>query len=112
MNYKERMHPRVSNAETDLFKELSAQNLTRGMTTQDQIILRATYPDFYWKEHALAVYLDGPCHTHGNVEMRDDVIDNLLELRGVRVLRFPYKPPLKSKMLLEIVGKIREALGE
>ena len=42
MSYKERMHPKVSKAEIDLFAALSAADLTRGMVTQQPIILKST----------------------------------------------------------------------
>ena len=56
------MHPKVSRAEIDVFKSLSAAGLTTGMVTQQPIILKSTIPDFCWMEKRKIVYLDGnPC---------------------------------------------------
>lgn len=97
-----------SNAETDLFKELSIRNLVKGMICNDWIILRACSPDFMWSKQKLAVFLDGPHHLQDKVEARDTTIDELLEFRGWTVLRFPYKPPLRKsarKAICELIEK-------
>ncbi len=112
MSYKERMHPKVSNAEIEVFKALSSQGLTGGMVTQKPIILKATIPDFCWPEKRKIVYLDGKqVHTKDKVAAKDEEIDDLLELQGWEVLRIPYDPPLTEKSLQQIMLEIRQFLG-
>ncbi|MCW4017218.1 MAG: DUF559 domain-containing protein [Candidatus Bathyarchaeota archaeon] len=112
MSYKNRMHPKVSNAEMAVFKALSAQGLTSGMVTQQPIVLKSTIPDFCWLSKRKIVFLDGvPVHTKDRAQQRDAEIDELLELQGWEVLRIPYDPPLTEKALQEIMATIREFLG-
>ncbi|NLE06716.1 MAG: DUF559 domain-containing protein [Crenarchaeota archaeon] len=112
MSYKDRMHPRVSNAELELFKALSAQGLTGGMVTQKPIILKSTIPDFCWPEKHKIIYLDGAqVHRKDKARERDEEIDELLELQGWEVLRISYNPPLTTKALQEILVNIKEFLG-
>src|SRR4030042_5228301 len=95
LNYKDRMHPRVSNAEIEVFKALSAEGLTGGMVTQQPIVLKSTVPDFCWLNKKKIVYLDGvQVHTKDKAQQRDAEIDELLELQGWEVLRIAYEPPL------------------
>jgi very-short-patch-repair endonuclease len=111
MSYKERMHPKVSNAELELFKALSAQGLTGGMLTQKPIILKSTIPDFCWPEKRKIVYLDGAqVHSKDKARERDEEIDELLERQGWEVLRITYNPPLTAKALQEIMGNIKQFL--
>ncbi|MDR0492093.1 MAG: endonuclease domain-containing protein, partial [Nitrososphaerota archaeon] len=103
------MHPAVSQAEIEVFCELSRQGLTSGMTTQKMVILKATYPDFCWVQQKKAVYLDGnPIHQTTKAKQRDAEIDELLELHGWQVLRIPYEPPLTQEMLQQIVVQLRK----
>jgi very-short-patch-repair endonuclease len=112
-NYKERMHPKVSNAEIELFKALSVQGLTCGMVTQQPIILKSTIPDFCWLEKRKVVYLDGAqVHKKDKARERDEEIDELLELQGWDVLRIPYNPPLTDKALKEILVTIKDFMGK
>ena len=103
----------VSKAEITVFTELSRMGLTRGMTTQDTIVLRLTIPDFLWREKKKAVYLDG-AQVHGTDRAiaNDTEIDSLLEMRGWSVLRLKYNPPLTRMALAEIMFKIEQFLGE
>ncbi|MGD6850773.1 MAG: DUF559 domain-containing protein [Candidatus Bathyarchaeia archaeon] len=111
MSYKNNLHPKVSRAEYDVFKELSRLCLTRGMVTQQPITLRATIPDFMWIEKRKLVYLDG-VHVHRKKQERDEEIDNLLEVQGWTVLRIPYMPPLTGAEFTRVIGLIREFIGE
>ncbi len=112
MSYKKNMHPKVSNAEIEVFKALSIQGLTKGMVTQQPIVLKSTIPDFCWFSKRKIVYLDGSqVHTKDKAQKRDEEIDELLELQGWEVLRIPYDPPLTEKGLLQILATIREFLG-
>ncbi|MCW4010547.1 MAG: DUF559 domain-containing protein [Candidatus Bathyarchaeota archaeon] len=112
MSYKSRMHPKVSNAEIEVFKALSAQGLTGGMVTQQPIILKSTIPDFCWLNKRKIVYLDGvQVHRKDKAQQRDAEIDELLEMQGWEVLRIPYDPPLTEKALKEIMAAIKRFLN-
>ena len=111
MSYKERMHPTVSRAEIEVFKSLSEAGLTRGMVTQQQIILKSTIPDFCWMEKRKIIFLDGmPVHKKDKAIERDEEITDLLTAQGWDVLRIPYNPPLSAKGLQEIMATIKRFL--
>ncbi len=111
-NYKERMHPKVSNAEVEVFKTLSVQGLTEGMVTQQPIILKSTIPDFCWLNKRKIVYLDGSqVHKKDKARARDEEIDELLELQGWQVLRVRYDAPLSGAELRRVLAEIRDFLG-
>jgi len=113
LGYKNNMHPRVSNAEIEVFKALSAEGLTEGMITQKPIVLKATIPDFCWVNKRKIVYLDGvQVHQNDKTREKDEEIDELLELQGWDVLRIPYDPPLTEKDLREVMNVIRHFLGK
>ena len=112
MSYKERMHPKVSRAEIEVFKALSISGLTSGMVTQQPIILKSTIPDFCWMEKRKIVYLDGaPVHRKDKQIERDEEIDDLLTAQGWDVLRIPYDPPLTQKGLEKIMETIKQFLN-
>lgn len=112
MSYKKRMHPQVSKAEIDLFKELSAARLTDGMVTQKTIVLKSTIPDFCWQNKRKIVYLDGiQAHLSDKQKKNDQEIDEMLTAQGWDVLRIPYDPPLTEKNLKETTEIIRKFLG-
>jgi very-short-patch-repair endonuclease len=106
------MHPKVSKAEIEVFKELSAAGLTRGMVTQKTIVLKLTIPDFCWLNKRKAVYLDGlQAHSGDKQQERDEEVCELLESKGWEVLRIPYEPPLSGKELKKIVTTIKNFVG-
>lgn len=106
------MHPKVSNAEIELFKALSTAGLTKGMVTQKPIVLKATIPDFCWLDKRKAVYIDGfQAHSGDKQQERDEEIRAMLEEKGWDVLRIPYEPPLSEKELQRIVALIKEFIG-
>ncbi len=112
MSYKANMHPKVSQAELQLFRALSAAGLTGGMVTQKPIILKATIPDFCWPEKRKVVYLDGKqVHASDEQQERDREIVELLEAQGWDVLRIPYEPPMPEKCLQEILATIKRFLN-
>ena len=112
MSYKNNMHPKVSNAEIQVFKALSAAGLTTNMVTQKTIILKSTIPDFCWFNKRKIVYLDGiQAHSSDKTQQRDEEIDELLEMQGWDVLRIPYDPPLSETDLQEIMAAIKKFLG-
>ncbi len=111
MSYKARLHPKVSNAEIELFKALSIAGLTGGMITQKTIVLKATIPDFCWPEKRKIVYLDGlQVHSGDEQQERDKEIKEMLEKQGWDVLRIPYEPPLNETKLREILTTIKRFL--
>ena len=106
------MHPKVSRAEIEVFKSLSAAGLTTGMVTQQPIILKSTIPDFCWMEKRKIVYLDGnPVHKKDKTLERDEEITDLLIAQGWDVLRIPYNPPLTDKGLQKIMVIIKQFLN-
>ena len=106
------MHPTVSRAEIEVFKSLSEAGLTRGMVTQQQIILKSTIPDFCWMEKRKIIYLDGiPVHKKDKAIERDEEITDLLTAQGWDVLRIPYQPPLTDKGLQKIMAIIKKFLN-
>jgi len=112
LSYKERMHPKVSKAEIDVFKALSSANLTGGMITQQPIILKSTIPDFCWMEKRKLVYLDGnPVHKKDKQLEKDEEITDLLTAQSWNVLRIPYDPPLTEKGLEKIMAIIKQFLN-
>lgn len=111
MSYKARLHPKVSNAELELFKALSAAGLTGGMLTQKTIVLKSTVPDFCWPEKRKALYLDGlQVHMGDKQQKHDEETSMLLEAKGWDVLRIPYDPPLTDKSLGEILTAVKRFL--
>ncbi len=112
MSYKRNMHPKVSKAEIDVFKALSAAGLTNGMVTQKPIVLKSTIPDFCWLNKRKAVYLDGlQAHLGDKQQERDAEISDLLEAKGWEVLRISYEPPLSGKQLHKIITTIKDFVG-
>ena len=112
MSYRDRMHPKVSKAEIEVFKSLSTNGLTNGMVTQRTIVLKSTVPDFCWLNKRKAVYLDGKqAHSSDKQKERDEEMVELLEEKGWRVLRILYDPPISKKVLMETVEKIRNFIN-
>jgi very-short-patch-repair endonuclease len=108
MSFRDRMRVNVSRAEETLAVALQQCGLAKGLFMGYKISLISTTPDFFWPTKGVAVYLDGPPHV--GREDRDDRITEILEKRGIKVLRFPYRPPLSQRRLKEIVAAIEEAL--
>ena len=112
LSYRNRMHPRVSKAEIELFKSLSINGLTTGMVTQKTIVLKSTIPDFCWLNKRKAVYLDGKqVHSTDKQKEKDEEMVELLEEKGWSVLRILYTPPMSKKVLKETVDKIRSFIN-
>jgi very-short-patch-repair endonuclease len=108
LSYKKRLHPKVSKAEIEVFKALSAAGLTSGMVTQKTLVLKSTIPDFCWLNKRKAVYLDGlQAHLGDKQKRRDEEACELLEEKGWEVLRISYEPPLSEKNLGKIVAEIK-----
>jgi very-short-patch-repair endonuclease len=112
LSYKAKMHPKVSNAEIEVFKALSLAGLAGGMVTQKPIILKTTIPDFCWLNKKKIVYLDGiPVHSSDKQQERDKEVSDLLSAQGWDVLRISYEPPLTESALQQIVAKIKQFLN-
>jgi len=112
LSYKRHMHPKVSKAEIEVFKALSAAGLTGGMVTQKSIVLKLAIPDFCWLNKRKAVYLDGlQVHSSDRQQERDEEVCKLLEAKGWKVLRIPYEPPLSERELQKIVAAIKDFVG-
>jgi very-short-patch-repair endonuclease len=112
LNYKARLHPKVSTGELQLFRALSLAGLTGGMVTQKPIVLKATIPDFCWPQKRKIIYLDGlQVHSSDDQQKRDAEIQELLEAQGWDVLRIPYEPPLTDAHLQEIMMTIKRFLN-
>jgi very-short-patch-repair endonuclease len=113
MSYKLAMHPAVSKAEIEVFKELSRLHLTATLVTQKPIVLRQTIPDFWWISKRKVVYLDGEQAHRGREEL-DDEIKEMLESKGFSVLRIRYKPPLVrgSSQFKQVITEIKMFLGD
>jgi len=112
LSYEARLHPKVSNAEIELFKALSMAGLTGGMVTQKTIVLKATIPDFCWPEKRKIVYLDGlQVHSGDDQQTQDREIREILERQGWDVLRITYEPPLTDSNLKEILTTIKRFLN-
>jgi very-short-patch-repair endonuclease len=106
------MHPKVSKAEIEIFKALSASGLTDHMVTQKTIVLKSTVPDFCWLDKRKVVYIDGAqAHSGDKQQEWDFEVCKLLEAHGWEALRIPYDPPLSEKKLAEIVTIIRSFLN-
>ena len=107
------MHPKISVAEIEVFKALSAEGLTGGLVTQNPIILKSTVPDFCWLKHKVVFFWTAGKYTHPTrLERRDEEIDNLLELQGWDVLRIVYDPPLTAKALEVVMAQVKDFLRE
>jgi very-short-patch-repair endonuclease len=107
------MHPRVSNAEIEVLKALSAAGLTEGLVTQKTIVLKSATPDFCWLGKRKAVYLDGSVvHSSDKQQERDREACELLSAKGWEVLRIQYDAPLTREALDKIILTIKQFLGE
>lgn len=112
MGYKGLLHPKVSNAEIEVFKALNVAGLTDGMVTQKTIVLKSTVPDFCWLNKRKIVYLDGlQAHSGDKHQKQDEEIGEMLTAKGWDVLRIPYDPPLSEKNLKETIEAIRKFIG-
>jgi len=112
LSYKARLHPKVSKAEIEVFKALSAARLTNGMVTQKTIVLKSTIPDFCWLNKRKIVYLDGAqAHSGEKKQKQDEEIAEMLTANGWEVLRIPYDPPLTEKTLKQTIDAIRKFIA-
>jgi len=103
-----------SRAEITLRSAMEKEGLFEGFFADMEICLWKTIPDAFNPTRGIAIYLDGPPHLKEHARTRDEKITEALEKRGIRVLRFPFKPSgrlgISKKRLAEILQEIREAL--
>ena len=105
------MHPKVSNAELEVLKALSAAGLNEGLITQKPIVLKSTVPDFCWPLKRKVVFLDGEqVHRKSKQEARDEEIDSMLIAKGWEVLRIPYEAPMNKTVLDKVMADIKRFL--
>ena len=122
MTFRERMNSAESNAEYQILNELTIRGLGKHLESSVaggghgfHFIYQmdgcfGCVPDFYYgSRHQLAIFIDGTVHIRR--EPTDLLIDEALKRRGIRVLRFPYNPPLRKSRLIEIVDEIEENLN-
>lgn len=118
--WRERLNVKVSNGEIFLVMELQKRKLNRHMVTQEPFKfdgekdgVEGTFIDIYYSHIPLAIYLDG-WHVHGSVRRgkKDEAITKALEKRGIAVLRFEYKAPIRKKRLMEICDTIENVLKD
>jgi len=118
--WRQRMRPKVANAEVEIFMELSRRKLTTGYTTSrafpfTQIEIEKHHcfganVDGMWKQLDIIVFYDGHPHTRTHQMNRDDAVDAVLVERGWDVHRYPYKAPISDARLKEIVDDIQVVL--
>ena len=111
----------VAVAEIHLMVELQRRGLTWFLETQKPFrfdfkedLVHGTIVDCFWNPpFNLAVFLDGePVHNRRVQSFRDECVDEALRKRGIKVLRFTYKPPIRKSRLKEIVDEIEKTLKE
>ena len=61
--------------------------------------------DFYCREAALVIEVDGEAHSHGDRPTRDDRRDGFLEMNGYKVLHIP------ASEVLADVDRVADAIG-
>ncbi len=74
---------------------------------QYSIAAYSTRPDFYYREHNAAIYIDGPPHDEGHQLAHDEDIDRQLMEMGYIVIRFHHKADWKA-----IFGRHPDVFGE
>jgi very-short-patch-repair endonuclease len=95
----------LTDAERLLWSKLRRKQLA-GACFYRQRIIGEYIVDFYCREAALVIELDGGQHFHGEVKEKDAVRDAFLRKRGFRVFRFNNHQVLKNtEVVLEIIFK-------
>ena len=77
-----------STLEKQWLNYLEQGNLNLPSHAQKHLPECQTRPDFYYEQHRLAVYIDGPIHQYPDRHQRDVQQKDCLENNGYQVLRF------------------------
>jgi len=94
--------------ELEVVKELQKYGLR--FEVNKPICVYMTYPDIYFPEYKLCVYIDGPPHNKKHHEEMDQMLRDALRKRGYKVLEIKYDRYSKKKAK-EIVMEIMSFLG-
>jgi ATP-dependent helicase YprA (DUF1998 family)/very-short-patch-repair endonuclease len=90
-------HLRVLKAlcDSDLEREwldfLEEHNLRLPDAAQELVEACGTRPDFLYREHQVAIYIDGPAHDQPDIAAEDREIADRLVDKGYSVIRFTYR---------------------
>lgn len=79
-----------SDLEREWLDELEAKSLRLPTYAQHYLEEFSTRPDFFFKEHSVAIYVDGHHHDYPDRAARDREQVDALEAGGIRVVRFRY----------------------
>ncbi len=95
-----------SELEKDWIRFLEKYNLNLPSHPQKYIESCQTRPDFYYEQHTLAVYVDGPPHEYPDRQERDMQQERKMRASGYSVVRFNHKDNWK-----EVVSKYPNVFG-
>ena len=113
MSFRELMHPRQSKFEFMVLHEVN--KLGHFPVTDKEFCVLSTWPDQFYHNTKLAVYLDQE-KVHFKRQDRDEYLRDLLKKRYrlKDVLAFKYKYPTKTRareVAVSIDSRIKEALS-
>jgi very-short-patch-repair endonuclease len=80
-----------SDLERDWLDFLEENNLRLPDAAQKLLEACHTQVDFYYTEHAAAIFIDGPIHDQPDVAARDAEVTDCLVDKGCSVIRFGYR---------------------
>ncbi len=86
---RKKLRSNPTNAEKELWK--SIRNMQLGFKFRRQVSIGYFVVDFYCKDLALAIELDGPVHNKKIIKERDILRQEIIESSGVIFLRFTNK---------------------
>jgi len=95
-----------SELEKDWIRFLEKYNLNLPSHPQKYIESCQTRPDFFYEQHTLAVYVDGPPHEYPDRQERDIQQERKMRASGYSVVRFSHKDDWK-----EVVAKYPNIFG-
>jgi len=96
----------MTDAETLLWSKLRRKQMA-GVCFYRQRVIGRYIVDFYCREAALVIELDGGQHFHGEVKGEDALRDSFLRGKGLRVIRFGDHEVLKdTEAVLEKIHKL------
>jgi hypothetical protein len=107
--WKEAIHPKVSKMEEWLRVVLSEKGIT--FDTEVEFSVVKTYPDFYFPEANVALYLDGEKVHRDRVHKDDYLRERFTENTGIKVVGLTYRDNTQ-KSRDEILQKVMEEVGK